>query len=79
MGMKDYERGVNLAQRTKYVLDKSGMTQDELAKVLGISQSQMFYICGGFQPMYNVVQAIFKLYRLWYEKMEGIKDETDEG
>lgn len=75
--IKDYEIGVHLKQRTKYILEKSGMTQEELGKVLGISQSQVFYICGGFQPSYNIVQVILKLYRLWYEKEEGY-DETYE-
>lgn len=79
MGIKDYERGVNLAERTKYVLEKSGMAQYELAKVLGITQSEVHYIAGGYQPAYNVTQAIFKLFRLWYEKEEGISDETYKG
>lgn len=77
--VKDYEIGISLADKTKYILDKSGITQAELGKVLGVTQSQVHYICGGYQPAYNVVQVILKLYRLWYEKAEGISNETNEG
>lgn len=71
--LKDYEYGVRLSDKVKYIREKSGMTQTELAKALGVAQSEISYIEGGYRPNENVVAVINKLYRLWYEKTEGIR------
>ena len=73
--IKDYERGMRLSDKVKYILDMSGMTQMELDKVLGYKSNEVHYMKEGWIPSYNVRQAINKLYRLWYELVEGESDE----
>lgn len=64
--VKDYEIGKTTADKVTYILEKSGMTHAELAKVLGYKSNEIHYIKGGYMPdNKNVISVINKLYRLW--------------
>lgn len=73
--VKDYEVGVPLKDKVIYILEASGVTQDELGRVLGFKSNEVHYMKGGWMPSKNVISAINKLYRLWYELKENISGE----
>ena len=65
--IKDYEVGVTLADKCKYIRWVGEITQSELSKVLGYNSNEVHYIEGGWIPDKNVITVINKLYRLWHE------------
>lgn len=69
--IKDYEYGVKLKDKVRYILDMGELTQDELGKVLGFKSNEVHYLKDGWIPSKNVISVINKLYRLWYEIVNG--------
>lgn len=65
--VRDYEVGKTIADKMTFIREVSGLTQNELGRVLGYKSNEVHYIEGGFIPSKNVIAVINKLYRLWYE------------
>ena len=66
--IKDYEYGVSIADKVKYIRKEADMTQAEFAKMLGCATSEIPYLERGYIPdNKNRLAVINKLFRLWYE------------
>lgn len=76
---RDYEVGVSLAEKCKYIRSAIGLSQEDFSRIIGVSQSEISYIERGFIPENkDKISVINKLYRLWrgYEEKGGDYVET---